>query len=258
MASCDPCTLPDNTEVNRHYQPHASNANSDGAGLGAGGIAVLRQTSMTWMNDKTSTKLRTMVSIVAALPPGTKFIVFSQWPALLHAAMAVLENPASLQGHDDEREGAGAVNGSGFGGSKSNSLLPPTKSVILQLGLLGQKAVEEFREDPEIRALMVCTKAGHGASGLNLTNAHHAIILEPSMDAGLEQQAIGRVHRLGQEHDVVVHRLFAKNTIENSIQVVQERRRRMFESRATEIEDVVTTSNTREIMEMFDVLHLLS
>ena len=59
---------------------------------------------------------------------------------------------------------------------------------MLQLGVEGQRAVEEFRDDPDMRVLLVCMKAGCGASGLNLTNAHHAILLEPSLDVGLEQQ----------------------------------------------------------------------
>ena len=75
--------------------------------------------------------------------------------------------------------------------------------------------------------------------------------------SSLAMQAIGRVHRLGQKHDVVVHRLFARDTVEDSIQVLQERRKKLFEARASENEDVATDSNTREIMEMFDLLYLL-
>jgi hypothetical protein len=212
-----------------------------------------------------------MVSIMAALPPTTKFIVFSQWNSLLQQAMKVLADPSLLPSRNDDGASGSSYSLSSSSASASDVLsacgssdtggatttLPATKSVLLQLGVQGQRAVEEFQSNPDMRVLLVCTKTGHGASGLNLTNAHHAMLLEPSLDVGLEQQAIGRVHRLGQEHNVVVHRLFAQYTVEDSIQVLQERRRKMFESRADSHEDIATSSNTREMMEVFGVVHLL-
>ena len=58
-----------------------------------------------------------------------------------------------------------------------------------------------------------------GACGINLHCATDVILVEPSLNEGLEDQAIGRVHRMGQrqEGDVYVHHLVLLGTIEERI-----------------------------------------
>lgn len=46
----------------------------------------------------------------------------------------------------------------------------------------------------------------HGANGLNLLEAQHVIMVEPLLNPAAEAQAVGRVHRIGQEHKTLVHR----------------------------------------------------
>lgn len=55
------------------------------------------------------------------------------------------------------------------------------------------------------------------AAGLNLIEATHVVLVEPSMDIRLEKQAIGRVHRIGQTHVTYVHHLITDDTIEELI-----------------------------------------
>lgn len=57
----------------------------------------------------------------------------------------------------------------------------------------------------------------HGANGLNLLEAQHVILVEPLLNPAAEAQAIGRVHRIGQENKTLVHRFIVKNTVEESI-----------------------------------------
>jgi len=57
----------------------------------------------------------------------------------------------------------------------------------------------------------------NGASGLNLTEANHVFLLDPTLDSGVEAQAINRVHRIGQDRETTVHRFLIKDSIDERI-----------------------------------------
>lgn len=63
-----------------------------------------------------------------------------------------------------------------------------------------------------------------GAVGINLTSASHVFLLEPALNPALEEQAIGRAWRMGQQRPVVVKRLYAKGTVEENIRALAESR----------------------------------
>ena len=107
--------------------------------------------------------------------------------------------------------------------------------------------------DPSTAVLLICMRVGQGAAGLNLTAAHHVVLLEPQLTPGIETQAIGRVHRLGQTHPVTVHRIQARQTIENQVLVLQERRKRMYQDRGAAVLERVSETMTTEMLEMFDL-----
>jgi SNF2 family DNA or RNA helicase len=60
---------------------------------------------------------------------------------------------------------------------------------------------------------------------LDLTAANHAVLVEPQWNPMLEEQALSRVHRLGQIKPVTMTRLIVKNTWEERIITAQERKR---------------------------------
>jgi hypothetical protein len=62
-------------------------------------------------------------------------------------------------------------------------------------------------------------------SRLDLTVANHAFLVEPQWNPMLEEQAMSRVHRLGQTKAVNLVRFIIKNTWEEKIVTVQERKR---------------------------------
>jgi E3 ubiquitin-protein ligase SHPRH len=53
-----------------------------------------------------------------------------------------------------------------------------------------------------------------GANGLNLISASHVLLIEPILNPAQELQAVGRVHRIGQNKPTVVHKFIIKSTIE--------------------------------------------
>lgn len=83
-------------------------------------------------------------------------------------------------------------------------------------------AVTQFFDDPEIKILLVSTKAG--SLGLNLTVANRVILLDIWWNPALENQAIDRVHRIGQSKNVEVHRIFINDTVEDRILELQNKK----------------------------------
>lgn len=62
-------------------------------------------------------------------------------------------------------------------------------------------------------------------AGINLTAASTVYLLEPWWNPAIEEQAMDRVHRIGQKHDVKVVRLIARDTIDVRILQLQEKKR---------------------------------
>ncbi len=70
------------------------------------------------------------------------------------------------------------------------------------------EAIESFQRDPSTTVFLLSVRAG--ACGINLTAASHVFLLEPAMNPAMEEQAIGRAWRMGQQRPVTVKRLFVK------------------------------------------------
>ncbi|KAH7236497.1 SNF2 family N-terminal domain-containing protein [Fusarium tricinctum] len=72
--------------------------------------------------------------------------------------------------------------------------------------------IERFRNDPQIRVLLLTLTCG--AVGLTLTEASRAYLMEPSWNPTLEDQALARIHRIGQTQEVTTLRMFVHNSFE--------------------------------------------
>ncbi|EMC96373.1 hypothetical protein BAUCODRAFT_472676 [Baudoinia panamericana UAMH 10762] len=84
------------------------------------------------------------------------------------------------------------------------------------------RVLEQFKTDPGITVILVSIKAG--GQGLNFTAANKVFMMEPQWNPGVEQQAIDRVHRLGQKRDVQIKRYIMENTVENAVLQLQRRK----------------------------------
>ncbi len=69
-----------------------------------------------------------------------------------------------------------------------------------------------------------------GGFGLNLTEADYCFLLDPRWNPATEAQAVDRTHRIGQTKNVMVYRLIAKDTIEEKVMALKERKSQLFSS----------------------------
>ncbi|HLK01752.1 MAG TPA: helicase-related protein, partial [Streptosporangiaceae bacterium] len=69
-----------------------------------------------------------------------------------------------------------------------------------------------------------------GGFGLNLTEADYCFLLDPWWNPATEAQAVDRTHRIGQTRNVMVYRLIAKDTIEEKVLALQQRKAELFAS----------------------------
>lgn len=86
-----------------------------------------------------------------------------------------------------------------------------------------EKAIQRFQQDDSCRIFLISLKAG--GIGLNLTAADYVYIVDPWWNPAVEQQAIDRTHRIGQTRNIFAYRLICRNTIEEKMLLLQERKR---------------------------------
>jgi superfamily II DNA or RNA helicase len=88
-----------------------------------------------------------------------------------------------------------------------------------------QEVVTRFQTDPDVRLFLISLKAG--GQGLNLTAAEYVFLLDPWWNPAVEAQAIDRTHRIGQTRRVFAYRIVARNTVEERVLELQQRKREL-------------------------------
>ncbi|AHM62827.1 SNF2-like protein [Flammeovirgaceae bacterium 311] len=83
-----------------------------------------------------------------------------------------------------------------------------------------QGKVEAFQNNSSVRVFLISLKAG--GTGLNLTEADYVYLVDPWWNPAVENQAIDRTHRIGQQKKVVAVRLVTPDTIEEKMMLLQE------------------------------------
>ncbi|MCX7946229.1 MAG: DEAD/DEAH box helicase [Hydrogenophilus sp.] len=89
-----------------------------------------------------------------------------------------------------------------------------------------QGVVERF-ERGESPVFLLSLRAG--GTGLNLTAADTVVVLDPWWNPAVEEQAIDRVHRIGQERPVFVYKLICAQTVEEQVVALQRQKRALFD-----------------------------
>ncbi len=83
--------------------------------------------------------------------------------------------------------------------------------------------VDNFQNNEDCRVFLMSLKAG--GVGLNLTAADYVYLIDPWWNPAVEAQAIDRAHRIGQERSVFAYKMICKDTIEEKILQLQERKK---------------------------------
>lgn len=90
------------------------------------------------------------------------------------------------------------------------------------------KPVERFQNDPGPAVMLVSLRAG--GTGITLHAADYVFLLDPWWNPAVENQAVDRVHRIGQDRRVFVYRMITEGTIEQRIQQLKQEKRELFEN----------------------------
>ncbi|WMN07664.1 DEAD/DEAH box helicase [Marivirga arenosa] len=85
-----------------------------------------------------------------------------------------------------------------------------------------QKQVKLFQESDDIPVFLISLKAG--GLGLNLTAADYVFLLDPWWNPAIEQQAVDRAHRIGQKQQVFTYKFITKNSVEEKILALQQKK----------------------------------
>ena len=97
---------------------------------------------------------------------------------------------------------------------------------------------------------MISLKAG--GVGLNLTGADVVIHYDPWWNQAVQNQATDRAHRIGQTRKVTVYKLLAKNTIEEKIQKLQEKKTDLATQILSGENGYLGSMNRDELLELLD------
>lgn len=111
-----------------------------------------------------------------------------------------------------------------------------------------QKAVTEFQQNEEIKYFLISLKAG--GLGLNLTMADYVFIIDPWWNPAVERQAVDRSHRIGQTKTVFNYKFITKDTVEEKILALQERKKALADNIITTEESFIKSIDVDEILEI--------
>ncbi|KAJ6605336.1 P-loop containing nucleoside triphosphate hydrolase protein [Mycena vulgaris] len=139
-----------------------------------------------------SSKFKALWRIIKSIPPGEKVIVFSHFLTNLDMMAESLSTNGVSYARYDGRMG-------------------PSERAA---------ALDQIRNDKKCTVLLLSIMAG--GTGLDIPACNHVVLIEPWWNPYVEEQAISRVHRIGQVREVRVYRLLVKDSIEDSIVKTQE------------------------------------
>ena len=112
-----------------------------------------------------------------------------------------------------------------------------------------EASVMHFQNNPELRVFLISLKAG--GLGLNLTEADYVYIVDPWWNPAVENQAIDRCYRIGQDKKVFAYRMICKDTVEEKILDYQDQKRQVASNIIRSDESFVSKMNIQSIRDLF-------
>ncbi|KAI1124795.1 SNF2 family N-terminal domain-containing protein [Nemania abortiva] len=142
-------------------------------------------------------KIKALVMDLKTVPTDIKCVVFSTWRLTLDLVQAGLRD-------------------AGIYSTRFDGKVPQKDR---------QSVITDFRTNPRIRVMLLTLSCG--AVGLTLTAASRAYLMEPHWNPTVEEQALARVHRLGQTKEVTTIRLYIRDSFEEQVMQVQESKKQL-------------------------------
>jgi SNF2 family DNA or RNA helicase len=104
----------------------------------------------------------------------------------------------------------------------------PNCAIFKLTGATGKRklVVDGFQDHPSAAVMLISLKAG--GVGITLHAAEYAFLMEPWWNPAVEEQAIARIHRIGQQKITTIYRMIAPNTIEQHMRTMQIEKKHLF------------------------------
>jgi superfamily II DNA or RNA helicase len=112
-----------------------------------------------------------------------------------------------------------------------------------------KEEIKRFQEDEGIRVFLLSLRAG--GVGINLTSADYVILYDPWWNPAVESQAVDRLHRIGQTKKVIAYKLIVKNTVEEKMLELQERKKKLVNELITTEKGFFKSLTGQEILGLF-------
>ncbi|PHH86174.1 hypothetical protein CDD83_10630 [Cordyceps sp. RAO-2017] len=142
-------------------------------------------------------KVEALIADLKTLPRDVKSVVFSSWRFTLGIVEAGLSQ-------------------AGISSVRFDGKVPQKER---------QTVIGRFRTDPSVRVMLLTLSCG--AVGLTLTEASRAYLIEPHWNPSVEEQALARIHRLGQTREITTIRFFVRDSVEEQVMRVQESKKHL-------------------------------
>jgi non-specific serine/threonine protein kinase len=170
-------------------------------------------------HKKTSVKVNTLVEIIKNDLAGHNALVFSQFTSMLDIIRKELDKEgikyAYLDGATRDRK----------------------------------QAVADFQDDADTKVFLISLKAGN--TGLNLIKADYVYIVDPWWNPAVEAQAIDRTHRIGQDKHIFAYKMICKDTIEEKIMLLQQKKKKITQDLISSDENVFKSLSKEELIDLF-------
>lgn len=112
-----------------------------------------------------------------------------------------------------------------------------------------EQVIHDFQDSANKNVFLIQIKAG--GVGLNLTAADYVFIIDPWWNPAVEEQAINRTHRIGQDKKVMVYRFISTDTVEEKIQQLKARKSELANS-------LINTEHSVQKMSLEKILEFLN
>ena len=111
--------------------------------------------------------------------------------------------------------------------------------------------VNEFNKNENIKVFLISLKAG--GTGLNLVGADTVIHFDPWWNISSENQATDRVHRIGQKNKVHIIKMITKDSIEEKVLDLQNKKKELFEKVISDDTNVLSKLSNEELLSLFNI-----